>query len=183
MEGKITFCYNMCIKTEKIMRKLFQTAEKNKNFIIFALCFICINLLTSCYDVYEYYENPEGYNVVFTGTVKGDIDGDGIQEVVSGITITSNYAKTISDNNGSFEILAYFPINDGVSFVNLEFLDDKTGTFAKKVLTQIKPEDYYPQNILGYEDAYFSARLQPVWPMGLPNGGIIDLGEVSLSRK
>jgi len=130
--------------------------------------FLGIGTLTSCYGmpITDPYHTPDGStNVIFEGVVT-DKKGNGIP----GIKVTSNYATTKSKENGYFEVLAYYPIEDPVS--TLTFIDidgEENGSFESKSVNKKKPDDYNPEiNITGE---------------GVQDELLIDIGKIVLTNK
>lgn len=121
------------------MKKLTWTWKK---IVTLILGFLGIGTLTSCY--------PPLISKVITGTVMGDIDGDGIDEPVSGIQYTfiaDDYQRKglispyYSDNR--FEIRTEkADISFGITFTDID--GEENGSFKTKTITGKSPydEDY-----------------------------------------
>lgn len=127
------------------MKKLTWTWKK---IVALILGFLGIGTLTSCYGVL-----PPLISKVITGTVMGDIDGDGIDEPVSGILytfITGEYQRregVIGNglsgsyySNGRFEIeTSKADISFGITFT--DFDGEENGFFKTKTITGKSPYD------------------------------------------
>lgn len=155
---------------ERIIKKITWTWKKVVGVILGALG---IGTLTSCYGmpILDPFYNPDGVNVVFKGTVEGDIDEDGETEPVSGIEISSNYATTFTDSRGRFEILAYFPEKETSAVLYFDDIDDsENGLFESDKQIIKKPDNYHPYVVLDPDNK----KDKP---------GIIDIGTITLKNK
>lgn len=127
-----------------------------------------IGTLTSCYGmpISDPYHTPDGStNVIFEGIVT-DENGNAIP----GIKVTSNYSTTKSKDNGYFQVLAYFPIDENsttISFIDID--GEENGSFATKEVVNSKPDDYSPTFNFPGE--------------GSQDEMLIDMGKVTLNNK
>lgn len=163
----------------KIMKKITWTWKKVVSII---LGLLGIGTLTSCYGmpIQDPYYNPEGVNVVFKGIVKGDIDGDGETEPVPGIKILSNYSKTLSNTNGKFEILAYFPDDGEPCYLYFTDVDgEKNGAFKQSLISKDKPIDYNPDP----QNDDFTWIDVDGSIINNPYSGVIDIGTITLDKE